>query len=215
MGAGGDETARMWKELGDRLARAAADSLGAVLASLRPGFERTGLGEQFGAYEDELRVLTAEFGAKAKGRAEEAAAAGEDYARAFTSLGKAGAEALRRFWEKGKVVPLDPSKPDETLRALHEAWLDAYNESMREYFLTDEFGRALSRFLEARTSAENRTRKEGEKVLKSLGAPTRGEVDALHKRLLDVQRRLDRVDPPVKPAEKKRPKEAGKGAKRR
>jgi hypothetical protein len=198
MASGDEETARMWKELGDRLAAASVESLGAVLSSLRPAFARAGLGDQFAAYEEEIRLLTAEFGSKAKGRAEEAAAAGQDYAKAFASLGRAGAEALRLFWEKGKEVKLDPGRPDETLRALHEAWLGAYNESMRTYFLSDEFGRALSRFLDARASAEKRTREEGEKVLKSFGAPTRGEVDSLHRRLLDLQRRLDRVDPPAK-----------------
>ena len=195
MAGGDEETARLWKEFGERLARSLGESAAAVSASFRPAFERAGLGEQFRAYEEELRLLQSDFGSRLKGRALEAAEAGAEYARAFQSLGKAGAEALRLFWEKGKAVKLDPGKPDETLRALHEAWLGAYNESMRTYFLSDDFGRALGRFLEVRTEVDRKTRDEGEKVLKSLGAPTRSELDSVHKRILEIQRRIDQLAP--------------------
>ena len=210
MSGGDDETDRLWREFGEKLTRSLADTTTSVLSSFRPAFERAGLGEQFRSYEEEFRLMQTEFGSRARSRAKDAADAGTDYAKAFQGLGKAGAEALRLFWEKGKGVKLDPAKPDETLRALHEAWLNAYNESMRAYTLSDDFGRALSRFLDSRTETEKKVQAEGEKVLKSIGAPTRGEVDALHKRLLDVQRRLDRVDPPVKPNKK----EAKRGKRR-
>jgi hypothetical protein len=209
--SGGDEvTEELWKEFGEKLARAVADTTTSVLSSFRPAFERAGLGEQFRAYEEEMRLTQTEFGSRARARAQEAADAGADFAKAFRGLTRAGTEALRLFWEKGKSVPLDPSKPDETLRALHEAWLSAYNESMRAYTLSDDFGRALARFLDARTESEKKIQQEGEKVLKSMGAPTRSEVDALHKRLLEVQRRLDHVDPPVK----RKKKEVKRGKRR-
>jgi len=76
----------------------------------------------------------------------------------------------------------------ENMRGLYDVFIDALEESYAEMALTEDFGRAYGAMVDAQSRLKLSTNQAVEQITRSLGMPTRSEVDTLEKRLHEVRR---------------------------
>lgn len=76
----------------------------------------------------------------------------------------------------------------ENLRGLYDVFIDALEESYAEMAVTEDFGRAYGELVDSQSRVKLSTNKAVEQICRSLGVPTRSEVDTLEQRLHEVRR---------------------------
>ena len=85
-------------------------------------------------------------------------------------------------------------QPLETGRQLYDLWIDAAEESYAQLALSPRFGEAFGALVNAQMKVRQGVQQQVEHGCAELGMPTRREVDAAHRRIVDLQRRLAELE---------------------
>lgn len=104
-------------------------------------------------------------------------------------LGKAGQHAFERF-ERLLEEHAVPGKRLQSARALFDVWIDAAEEAWAGIALSDEYRHAYAEMTNALMRLRLGVQREVEHVGALLGLPGRSEVDALHRKVADLERTL-------------------------
>lgn len=84
-------------------------------------------------------------------------------------------------------------EPLTTSRALFDEWVEAGEQAWAERAGSDAFVAALGRFTNAEMKVRAAKADQINRMAESLGLPTRGEVDADHRRIAQLERELRRL----------------------
>lgn len=85
------------------------------------------------------------------------------------------------------------NEPLTTSRALFDEWVEAGEQAWAERAGSDAFVAALGRFTNAEMKVRAAKADQINRLAESLGLPTRGEVDADHRRIAQLERELRRL----------------------
>jgi class III poly(R)-hydroxyalkanoic acid synthase PhaE subunit len=117
----------------------------------------------------------------------------QDRSRAFAELmGEAAQRAFAKFEEK-LAGRSEPGKQIESTRALFDVWIDAAEEAYAEIALSERFREAYGALVDAQMRLRAGVQREIEQLGQLLGTPTRSEVDAAHRKIVQLERELRRM----------------------
>lgn len=133
-------------------------------------------------------------------------------------LVQVGKRAFELFEDKLTACQA-PGRQLTSMRALFDLWIDAAEDAYAEAAASPEFGKLQGALVNAQMRLRAGIQRELESICGLFGMPTRTEVDAAHRKIAELERRLRQVQdaagsvPPKagEPAAKARPK-AGKKA---
>jgi class III poly(R)-hydroxyalkanoic acid synthase PhaE subunit len=109
-----------------------------------------------------------------------------------TLLGEAAQDAFVRF-ERKLEQRSAPGKQLDSVRGLFDLWIDAAEEAYAEVALSPRFRDAYAALVNAQMTLRGRTQKEVEQWCTQWGIPTRTEVDAAHRKVVQLERELRRL----------------------
>ena len=117
----------------------------------------------------------------------------QDAAREFSAqLGETMTLAQAHLRER-LAARAAKNEPLATSRALFDEWVEAGEQAWAERAGSDAFVAALGRFTNAELKVRAAMADQINRVAESLGLPTRGEVDADHRRIAQLERELRRL----------------------
>jgi class III poly(R)-hydroxyalkanoic acid synthase PhaE subunit len=144
----------------------------------------------------------------------------QEKSNAYNALmGEATQLAFRRFEDK-LAQRSEPGRQLTSARALFDLWIDAAEDAYAEVALSPRFREAYGAFLNSQMQVRAGLQREVEQYCGQLGMPTRTEIDAAHRKIVQLERELrrlrdavqERVAPAGEPAEpgaaKKKPAKA-------
>ena len=102
-------------------------------------------------------------------------------------------QAVRRAFELFERKLGERQEPGEQLtsaRALFDTWIDAAEEAYAETAMSGEFQRIYAQLTSAQLRLRAAMQGEVEQLSGVLGMPTRTEVDAAHRKIAELERRL-------------------------
>jgi class III poly(R)-hydroxyalkanoic acid synthase PhaE subunit len=109
-----------------------------------------------------------------------------------TLMAEAAQDAFKRFEQK-LTERSEPGKQLESARALFDLWIDAAEEAYADIALSprfrDAYGALVNSQMRLRASVQGQVEQAGE----ALGMPTRTEVDAAHRKIVQLERELRRL----------------------
>lgn len=109
--------------------------------------------------------------------------------RYTTLMQKVQREGMGRFEAKLRAHS-EPGKQLGSARALFDLWVDAAEEAFAEAALSAEYRHIYGELVNAQMRQRQCGQAIVEEQLKSLGLPSRGELDSSHKRAYEMQREL-------------------------
>ena len=107
-------------------------------------------------------------------------------------LAEAGQDAFERF-ESKLAERSEPGRQLASARALFDLWIDAAEEAYAEIALSPRFRETYGRFVNAQMRLRAAVQGEVEHVTAQLGIPTRTEIDAAHRKIVQLERELRRL----------------------
>ncbi|MBX9403455.1 class III poly(R)-hydroxyalkanoic acid synthase subunit PhaE [Lysobacter sp. BMK333-48F3] len=134
-------------------------------------------------------------------------------------MAEAAQDAFARF-ENKLAERSEPGRQIGTARALFDLWIDAAEEAYAEIALSPRFRGAYADLVNSQMRLRAGVQKEIEQTSSSLGMPTRTEIDAAHRKIVQLERELRRLrdelqsrsapagapaEPPRKPAAASKP----------
>jgi hypothetical protein len=81
------------------------------------------------------------------------------------------------------------------MRGLYDLWVDSAEEAYAEIALSEEFRKVYGDVVNAQTRVRSQIQQEVERVGTDLGMPTRTELNSVHKRLHDLRRKVNDLNP--------------------
>lgn len=106
---------------------------------------------------------------------------------------KASQLALAKF--EGKLAERDaPGRQVRSARELYDLWIDAAEEGYAEVAMSPEFRVAYAKMVNAQMKTRQAIQREVELLSGQFGMPTRSEIDAAHRRIADLGRRLAAIE---------------------
>lgn len=111
------------------------------------------------------------------------------FERYGTLMQKVQREGMARFEIKLRERS-EPGKQLESVRAVFDLWIDASEEAFAEAALSPEYRHIYGELVNAQMRARQCGMAIVEEQLKSLGLPSRTELDSNHKRTYELQREL-------------------------
>jgi class III poly(R)-hydroxyalkanoic acid synthase PhaE subunit len=100
--------------------------------------------------------------------------------------------AFRRFEDK-LAERSEPGRQLASARALFDLWIDAAEDAYAEIALSPRFREIYGEFLNAQMKVRAGLQREVEQYCGQLGIPTRTEVDAAHRKIVQLERELRRM----------------------
>ncbi|MBO9830614.1 class III poly(R)-hydroxyalkanoic acid synthase subunit PhaE [Xanthomonas sp. A2111] len=88
----------------------------------------------------------------------------------------------------------DPGRQLTNARAMFDLWIDAAEEAYAAAALSPEFRQVYADVANAQMRLRALLQRETEQVCEQVGLPTRTELDAAHRRIADLERRLRRLE---------------------
>jgi polyhydroxyalkanoate synthase subunit PhaE len=88
----------------------------------------------------------------------------------------------------------DPGSQLTNARAMFDLWIDAAEEAYAASALSEEFRQVYAGFANAQMRLRALLQRETEQLCEQLGLPTRTELDAAHRHIADLERRLRRLE---------------------
>ncbi|MDL5364801.1 class III poly(R)-hydroxyalkanoic acid synthase subunit PhaE [Xanthomonas sp. NCPPB 2654] len=88
----------------------------------------------------------------------------------------------------------DPGRQLTNARAMFDLWIDAAEEAYAASALSEEFREVYAGFANAQMRLRSLLQRETEQLCEQLGLPTRSELDAAHRHIADLERRLRRLE---------------------
>ncbi|MCS3360166.1 class III poly(R)-hydroxyalkanoic acid synthase subunit PhaE [Xanthomonas translucens pv. translucens] len=107
----------------------------------------------------------------------------------------------------------DPGRQLTNARAMFDLWIDAAEEAYAASALSEEFREVYAGFANAQMRLRALLQRETEQLCEQLGLPTRTELDAAHRHIADLERRLRRLERGAAPAAAAAPSETTAGGK--
>jgi hypothetical protein len=121
----------------------------------------------------------------------------DEYRAQFDHYNRLMADASRRALEKVEAKLAEHSEPGRQLksfRALYDLWIDAAEEGYAEVALSSEFRHAYGALVNAQMAVRRHVQQEVERSAAALGMPTRTEIDAVHRKLAEMKRRIAELE---------------------
>lgn len=100
--------------------------------------------------------------------------------------------AFRRFEEK-LAERSEPGRQLGSARALFDLWIDAAEDAYAEIALSPRFRETYGEFLNAQMKVRAGLQREVEQYCNQIGIPTRTEIDAAHRKIVQLERELRRM----------------------
>lgn len=117
----------------------------------------------------------------------------QQHSQAFHALmAQAGQDAFKRF-ERKLAECGQAGEPLDSARALLDRWVDAAEEAYADIALSPGFRDAYAAMVNAQMTLRGRVQGEIEQVGELLGVPTRTEVDAAHRKIVQLEREVRRL----------------------
>lgn len=117
----------------------------------------------------------------------------QQHAQAFqTLMAEATQGAFRRF-ENKLAERSEPGRQLQSARALFDLWIDAAEEAYADFALSPRFREAYGAMTNAQMRLRAAVQREVEQASEALGVPTRGEVDAAHRKIVQLEREIRRL----------------------
>jgi polyhydroxyalkanoate synthesis regulator phasin len=117
----------------------------------------------------------------------------DDYREQVDRYNRLMMDASRRALEKLERKLAEHSEPGRQLkswRELYDTWIDAAEEGYAEVALSQEFRHAYGALVNAQMRVRRHVQQQIERSAGQLGMPTRGEIDAVHRKLGELARRV-------------------------
>lgn len=114
-------------------------------------------------------------------------------------MAEATQDAFQRFEEK-LAERSEPGKQLESARALFDLWIDAAEEAYADIALSPRFRDAYGALVNAQMRLRSAVQREVEQAGEAMGMPTRTEVDAAHRKIVQLERELRRLRDQLQPA---------------
>lgn len=112
---------------------------------------------------------------------------------AYTALMLKASQRAFALFEDKLAAKADSDERIESARALFDLWIDAAEESYAEIALSQEFRRAYGHLVDATMRVRAGLQREVEQACTTLGMPTRTEIDAAHRKIVELERSLRRL----------------------
>ncbi|MDQ2702258.1 MAG: class III poly(R)-hydroxyalkanoic acid synthase subunit PhaE [Pseudomonadota bacterium] len=97
------------------------------------------------------------------------------------------------LFERKLAARAEPGKQLESARALFDLWIDAAEEAYAEVALSAEFRKSYGAMVNAQMKLRQAVQGQVEQAAAQLGMPTRTEVDAAHRKIVELERTLRRM----------------------
>ena len=107
-------------------------------------------------------------------------------------LAEAAQDAFERF-ESKLAERSEPGRQLASARALFDLWIDAAEEAYAEIALSPRFRETYGRFVNGQMRLRAAVQGEVEQATAQLGMPTRTEIDAAHRKIVQLERELRRL----------------------
>ncbi|MGH8080241.1 MAG: class III poly(R)-hydroxyalkanoic acid synthase subunit PhaE [Lysobacter sp.] len=107
-------------------------------------------------------------------------------------MAEAGQEAFSRFEDK-LAERSEPGRQITSARALFDLWIDAAEDAYAQIALSPRFRDAYAALVNSQMRLRAGVQKEIEQASGSLGIPTRTEIDAAHRKIVQLERELRRL----------------------
>lgn len=109
-----------------------------------------------------------------------------------TLMGEATQLAVRRFEDK-LAERSEPGRQLGSARALFDLWIDAAEEAYAEIALSARFRETYGELVNAQMKVRAGLQREVEAYCDQIGVPTRTEIDAAHRKIVQLERELRRL----------------------
>jgi class III poly(R)-hydroxyalkanoic acid synthase PhaE subunit len=117
----------------------------------------------------------------------------QEKSNAYNALmGEATQLAFRRFEDK-LAERSEPGRQLTSARALFDLWIDAAEDAYAEIALSPRFREVYGEYLNAQMKVRAGLQREVEQYCNQLGIPTRTEIDAAHRKIVQLERELRRL----------------------
>lgn len=117
----------------------------------------------------------------------------QQHSQAYNTLmSEAVQDAYVRF-EKKLQQRSEPGQQLESARALFDLWIDAAEDAYAEIALSPRFRDAYGAMVNAQMGLRGAMQREIEHATELLGIPSRTEVDAAHRKIVQIERELRRM----------------------
>jgi len=117
----------------------------------------------------------------------------QQHEQAYNALmGEAARNAFVRF-EARLAERTEPGKQLDSARALFDLWIDAAEDAYAQVALSERFREAFGAKVNSQMRLRAALQAEIEQVTQMLGMPTRTEVDAAHRKIVQLEREMRRV----------------------
>ena len=117
----------------------------------------------------------------------------QDKSNAYHALmAEATQVAFRRFEQK-LAERSEPGRQLASARALFDLWIDAAEDAYAEIALSPRFRETYGEFVNAQMRVRGAVQKEVEQYCSMVGVPTRTEVDAAHRKIVQLEREMRRL----------------------
>jgi class III poly(R)-hydroxyalkanoic acid synthase PhaE subunit len=106
-------------------------------------------------------------------------------------------DASRRALGKLELKLAEHSEPGRQLksfREIYDTWIDAAEEGYAEVALSDEFRSVYGALVNAQMRVRQHVQQEIERSTGGVGMPTRTELDAVHRKLAEIKRRVTELE---------------------
>lgn len=197
------DVAGAWKQaMGGQGGNPFADVFGAMRGPGQQDFSRWA--EQIAPYLQNLHsegrawlgVPAVGFSREHQERVQHLAQAYLDYqqrSQAYNALmAEAAQDAFARF-ENKLAERSEPGRQIGSARALFDLWIDAAEEAYADIALSPRFRDAYADLVNSQMRLRAGVQKEVEQTTSSLGMPTRTEIDAAHRKIVQLERELRRL----------------------
>lgn len=201
--ASAGDIAGAWKQaLGGGGANPFADVFGSMRGPGQQDFSRWA--EQVGPFLEQLQrggqsllgLPAFGFAREHQERVQQLAQSYVDYqkqSQAYNSLmAEAGQDAFSLFEDK-LAERSEPGRQITSARALFDLWIDAAEEAYAQIALSPRFRDAYAALVNSQMRLRAGVQKEVEQASGNLGIPTRTEIDAAHRKIVQLERELRRL----------------------
>jgi class III poly(R)-hydroxyalkanoic acid synthase PhaE subunit len=117
----------------------------------------------------------------------------QDSSRAFAELMNEAAQQAFVAFERKLGERSTPGQQIESTRALFDLWVDAAEEAYAEVALSPRFREAYGALVDSQMRLRAAVQREIELMGELLGTPTRTEVDAAHRKIVQLEREVRRL----------------------
>lgn len=117
----------------------------------------------------------------------------QDRSRAFAELMNEAAQQAFVVFERKLGERSAPGQQIESTRALFDLWVDAAEEAYAEIALSPRFRETYGALVDSQMRLRAAVQREIELMGELLGTPTRTEVDAAHRKIVQLEREVRRL----------------------